>query len=96
MNVRDGMSHVVLAVGPAHTLREASRQMSARRVGAAVVTDPEHAGIGILLLTSIVVGNRVEGGTLAFQTAWVFFVAPYAILAQPVHGLADQPRGVLR
>ena len=39
---------MVLTVGPAHTLREASRQMSARHVGAAVVTDPEHAGIGIL------------------------------------------------
>src|SRR5260370_3681713 len=48
MNVRDGMTNVVLTVGPAHTLREASRQMSARRVGAAVVTDSEHAGIGLL------------------------------------------------
>ena len=37
MNVRDGMTNVVLTVGPAHTLREASRQMSARHVGAAVV-----------------------------------------------------------
>jgi CBS domain-containing protein len=48
MNVRDGMTRVVLTIGPAHTLREASRMMSARRVGAAVVTDPESAGIGIL------------------------------------------------
>jgi CBS domain-containing protein len=48
MNVRDGMSDVVLTVGPAHTLREAAHRMSERRVGAAVVTDSEHAGIGIL------------------------------------------------
>jgi CBS domain-containing protein len=48
MKVRDGMSTVVLTVGPAHTLREASRLMSARRVGAAVVIDPEHSGTGIL------------------------------------------------
>ena len=48
MKVRDGMTTVVLTVGPAHTLREASRLMSARRVGAAVVTDPEHSGTGIL------------------------------------------------
>jgi CBS domain-containing protein len=48
MNVRDGMTRVVLTIGPAHTLREASRMMAARRVGAAVVTDSEHAGIGIL------------------------------------------------
>lgn len=48
MNVRDGMTQIVLTIGPAHTLREASRMMSERRVGAAVVTDPEHQGIGIL------------------------------------------------
>jgi len=42
------MTTVVLTVGPAHTLREASRLMSARRVGAAVVIDPEHSGTGIL------------------------------------------------
>lgn len=48
MKVRDGMTTVVLTVGPAHTLREACRLMSARRVGAAVVIDPEHSGTGIL------------------------------------------------
>ena len=46
--VRDGMSTVVLTIGPAHTLREAARLMSDRRVGAAVVIDPEHEGVGIL------------------------------------------------
>jgi CBS domain-containing protein len=48
MNVRDGMTKLVLTIGPAHTLREAARQMSRRRVGAAVVIDPDHGGIGIL------------------------------------------------
>jgi CBS domain-containing protein len=48
MNVQEGMTKVVLTIGPAHTLREAARMMSQRRVGAAVVTDPEHPGIGIL------------------------------------------------
>jgi CBS domain-containing protein len=48
MKVRDGMTRVVLTLGPAHTLREAARLMSARRVGAAVVIDPEHSGIGIV------------------------------------------------
>jgi CBS domain-containing protein len=48
VKVRDGMTRVVLTIGPAHTLREAARLMSARRVGAAVVTDDQHAGIGIL------------------------------------------------
>jgi CBS domain-containing protein len=42
------MSHLVLTIGPAHTLRQAARMMSARRIGAAVVIDPEQAGVGIL------------------------------------------------
>jgi CBS domain-containing protein len=48
MHVRDGMSTEVLMIGPDHTLREASRAMAARRVGAAVVHDPEIDGVGIL------------------------------------------------
>ncbi len=48
MQVRHGMSPEVLSIGPAHTLREASRLMSGRRVGAAVVLDPESPGPGIL------------------------------------------------
>lgn len=48
MQVRDGMSSMVLTVGPGHTLREASKLMADRRVGAAVVLDPDAAGPGIL------------------------------------------------
>ena len=48
MQVRDGMSSVVLTVGPGHTLREAARLMAERNVGAAVVLDPESPGPGIL------------------------------------------------
>ncbi|MGH7487513.1 MAG: CBS domain-containing protein, partial [bacterium] len=48
MHVRDGMNAEVLTIGPNHTLRDASRLMSRRHVGAAVVIDPETAGIGIL------------------------------------------------
>jgi len=48
MQVRDGMSTEVLSVGPDHTLRAASRSMAARRVGAAVVHDPDGEGVGIL------------------------------------------------
>jgi CBS domain-containing protein len=47
MRVRDAMSTVVLTIGPEHTLREASRQMSARKVGAVAVLDPDGHGIGI-------------------------------------------------
>jgi putative peptidoglycan lipid II flippase len=45
----------------------------------------QHSMIGLLLLAAIVVGNTVQGGTLAYQVAWVFFLAPYAVLAQPIH-----------
>jgi CBS domain-containing protein len=52
MKVRDGMTTLVLTVGPAHTLRDAARMMSARRVGAAVVIDPEHSGIDDLVVAA--------------------------------------------
>ncbi len=48
MHVRDGMSTMVLTVGPNHTLRQAAHAMAQRRVGAAVVVDPEAPGLGIL------------------------------------------------
>lgn len=48
MHVRDGMSKVVLTVGPQHTLADAARLMADRGVGAAVVSDPDGMGPGIL------------------------------------------------
>lgn len=48
MQVREGMSTVVLTIGPHHTLREAARLMGERGVGAAVVLDPDAPGPGIL------------------------------------------------
>ena len=44
MHVRDGMSAMVLTVGPGHTLRQVAHLMAERKVGAAVVLDPEAAG----------------------------------------------------
>jgi CBS domain-containing protein len=46
MRVHDGMNPDVLTIGPTHTLRDASRLMAQRHVGAAVVADAE--GLGIL------------------------------------------------
>ena len=48
MQVRDGMSKLVLTVGPGHTLREAARLMADRGVGAAVVIDPDGEGPAIV------------------------------------------------
>ena len=44
MEVRQGMSTVVLTVGPAHTLREVATRMTEKGVGAAVVLDEEEQG----------------------------------------------------
>ncbi len=48
MQVRDGMTDVVLTVGPGHTLRDAAAAMCRRQVGAAVVLDPEAPGPGVI------------------------------------------------
>ena len=57
MEVREGMSEVVLTVGPGHTLRDAARMMTEKGVGAAIVIDEEAPGPRIIserdLLVSI-------------------------------------------
>jgi len=80
MRVHDGMTKVVLSIGPAHTLREAARLMSGHRVGAAVVVDPEHPGIGILterdILDSIGAGQDPDSELVAdHRTADVVFAS---------------------
>jgi CBS domain-containing protein len=64
MEVRQGMSEMVLAVGPSHSLRDAARAMAEKGVGAAVVVDPEQPGPGILterdVLESIGAGQNPD------------------------------------
>jgi signal-transduction protein with cAMP-binding, CBS, and nucleotidyltransferase domain len=48
MEVREGMSSVVLAIGPGHTLRDAAAKMTERGVGAALVIDEETPGPRII------------------------------------------------
>ena len=54
MQVSNGMSSVVLTVGPDHSIRDAARLMSKRGVGAAVVLDPEQPGPGIITERDII------------------------------------------
>ena len=56
MEVKHGMSSVVVTVGPGHSLREAANQMAARSVGAAIVIDPESPGPGIITERDILEG----------------------------------------
>lgn len=81
------MTALVLTVGPAHTLRQAARLMSARRVGAAVVTDDQHAGVGILterdILDSIGAGQDPDAELAAgHRTVDVVFASPEWTLQQ--------------
>ena len=81
MQVRDGMSSVVLSVGPGHTLREAAHLMADRKVGAAVIVDPESQGVGIFterdLLESLGDGQDPDTEKVADHlTSSLVFAAP--------------------
>src|SRR5215207_5966856 len=81
MQVRDGMSKVVLTVGPGHSLREAAQQMAERRVGAAVVMDPDGEGPGIIterdVLLSVAAGQDPDDERVADHlTPELVFAAP--------------------
>jgi CBS domain-containing protein len=81
MQVRDGMSSMVLTVGPSHTLRAVARLMAQRAVGAAVVIDPDGNGPGIIterdVLNSIGAGEDPDDESVADHlTRDVVFAAP--------------------
>ncbi|MFC9287531.1 cyclic nucleotide-binding/CBS domain-containing protein [Streptomyces sp. NPDC057052] len=93
MLVRDAMSTVVLTIGPAHTLRQAAALMSARRVGAALVLDPDAGGIGILterdILNSVARGEDPETErTHAHTTNDVVFATPTWTLEEAAAAMA--------
>ena len=64
MFVREGMSEVVVTVGPGHSLHEAAAAMCSRNVGAAVVTDPDAPGPGVIterdILHAVAAGQDPE------------------------------------
>ena len=77
------MTDAILTVGPGHTIREAARLMAERKVGAAVVNDPEQPGPGIIterdILESIgtgqdpdteLVGNHVSANVTFAAPEW--------------------------
>jgi len=81
MQVSEGMSPTVLAVGPDHSLRAVAQLMSRRQVGAAVVMDPDEAGPGIIterdILASLGAGEDPDAELVAAHlTSDVVFAAP--------------------
>jgi CBS domain-containing protein len=69
MLVSEGMTEVVLTVGPGHTLRDAAQAMWGRRVGAAVVVDPDLPGPGVIterdILHSVAQGQDPDAERVA-------------------------------
>ncbi len=95
MHVREGMSTVVLTVGPGHTLRQAARLMSERKVGAAVVIDPESEGFGILterdVLEAVGEGQDVDAELVQDHlTPNLVFAAPDWSLEQAAMEMVDR------
>ena len=83
MHVREGMSEVVLTVGPGHTLREAAAMMAEKGTGAALVSDDETPVPSIVTERDILisigdgedpdaerVGDHMSGSVIAASPEW--------------------------
>jgi|SRR6188472_1376276 CBS domain-containing protein len=94
MHVRDGMTKLVLTVGPHHTLRDAARLMAERRVGAAVVMDPEGMGPSIIterdVLLSVGVGEDPDAERVAAH------MSSDVVLATPEWSLEEAAVAMVR
>jgi CBS domain-containing protein len=79
--VSEGMSRVVLTVGPQQTLRDVAKQMTERNVGAAIVVDPEAPGPSIVTERDVLrayAEDRVTGDDAVSEhaTERIVFAAP--------------------
>ena len=81
MLVRDVMTPAVLTVGPAHSLRQVALQMASRRVGAAVVLDPDADGPGILTERDVL--EAVAAGQDLDRELASDHLTPDAVAAEP-------------
>ena len=79
--VQDAMNANVLQLGPGHTLTQAASAMASRKVGAAVITDPDRDGVGIITERDVLiaVANSLDPAIEtvgAHLTSDVVFAAP--------------------
>jgi signal-transduction protein with cAMP-binding, CBS, and nucleotidyltransferase domain len=91
--VRDAMSTTILTIGPTHTLRQAAQQMAARKVGAAVVLDPEADGPGILTERDVL--EAVAAGQDPDREVCADHLTPDAVSAEPSWELEDAAAAML-
>jgi signal-transduction protein with cAMP-binding, CBS, and nucleotidyltransferase domain len=98
MQVRDGMSEVVLTVGPTHTLREAAAMMVEKGTGAALVLDEEIPGSSIITERDIL--NSVGRGEDPDSERVSAHMADAVITASPEwsleHAAAEMSRRGIR
>ncbi|MCW2957886.1 MAG: hypothetical protein JWP18_689 [Solirubrobacterales bacterium] len=94
MRVRDGMSTMVLTVGPGHTLREAACLMAKRQVGAAVVLDPDMAGPGILTERDVLVS--IGAGQDPDEERVGEHLTPDIVFASPDWSLEEAAEAMVR
>jgi signal-transduction protein with cAMP-binding, CBS, and nucleotidyltransferase domain len=93
MHVRDAMTKPVLIIGPYHTLRQAAQLMAARRVGSAVVIDPDSSGVGIMterdVLNAVGAGLDPDTERAASHITWeVVYAGPTWTLAEAASAMA--------
>jgi CBS domain-containing protein len=62
MQVHEAMSTAVVQLGPDHTIRQAAGLMARRKVGSAIVLDPDGSGVGIITERDILnaIGNDLD------------------------------------
>ncbi|WP_433212199.1 CBS domain-containing protein [Dactylosporangium sp. CS-047395] len=65
MQVHEAMSTTVVQLGPDHTLRQAAALMARRKVGSAIVVDPDGSGVGIITERDILnaIGTELDPDT---------------------------------
>ncbi|NUR27001.1 MAG: CBS domain-containing protein [Catenulispora sp.] len=93
MLVRDAMTKPVLIVGPEHTLRQAAQLMTARRVGSAIVLDPDGSGAGIMterdVLYAIGSGKNPDVELVTSHITWdVVYASPEWSLEEAAMAMA--------
>lgn len=86
------MTPEVLTVGPSHTLRQCAQAMRSRKVGAAVVSDPDGQGLGIIterdILDAVAGGEDLDTETAHdHQTTDVVFATPSWTLPQAAQAM---------
>ncbi len=76
-----GARYAGFSMRPRYVRDDAAVRQLSRHAGWGVLL---HANAALLLCAAIIIGNGVAGGVVAYQVAFVFFLAPFAVLAQPI------------